>query len=352
MADSRGVQQAAGGLSNQSVSAAREPLLTFSSGGWILWVAGALCLAVIAWRGSVIASQWNHRAKGDGRNVETYGFDLSNLAVDRALLLATDLPRNGMPALDHVKRLTLSEADDLDQELRKNHRHKFVVDSDLVVGVVRNDEAAAYPLRLLAWHQVVNDTVGGEPVLITYDPLCDSAVAFDPRLSGGGAAKFGFSGLVWNGNLLVYDRVSEGAKESLWSQLQFRCIAGPRVGEELAIAPFEVMTWGDWKRLHPQTTVMPLDKNRIRVYRQTLHHYYGTDQLQFPVDPLPPASDHQRLKTPMLAWRGEDGGWRHQPAGASAEGSAAAGGSEKSAVLRVFWFAWHAHHPESRTATR
>lgn len=354
-------------------------LLRFGGGGWVLWLAALLCLVVVFWRGSVIVSQLGRGAVGDGVRPESYGFDLSNLTVPRDTLVGAGYARDGIPALTEPPKLTVAEADEFHRYMRKEHRHKFVVASDMVIGVERSGEAVAYPTRLLAWHQVVNDTVGGQPLLITYDPLCDSSAVFERALAGT-PREFGVSGILYNSNLVFYDRQPNHNGESLWSQLQFAAIAGPQAGQSLELVPFSAMPWSEWVDRHPQTRIIRLDENRVRVYKSTFGEYYGSDKLRFPVHPLP--DDSVPRKTRTWAWRSGDG-WRHVRidqvlprldsngqwqlragqhvlsfrANSSRElvwlETAGGAGSESAAaaslpVVEAFWFAWFSQHPDSR----
>ena len=114
---------------------------------------------------------------------------------------------------------------------------RFLVPGDLVIGLSLHGEARAYPLEILALHEVCNDTLGGEPILVTYQPLCDSAVVFERRVDGH-TREFGVSGLLYNSNLLMYDRHPEQPQdESLWSQLQFRALAGPAAAQHATLRP-------------------------------------------------------------------------------------------------------------------
>jgi hypothetical protein len=123
-----------------------------------------------------------------------------------------------------------------------------------------NDRTRAYPLSVLDWHEAVNDRLGG-PLLVTYCPLCGSGVAAE-RTVGGEETAFGVSGLLWRGNLVLYDR----ATGSLWSQLLGRAIRGPRTGERLRLVPSRLATWGEWGEDHPGTEVLlpPPRSNTVR----------------------------------------------------------------------------------------
>jgi len=146
---------------------------------------------------------------------------------------------------------------------------------DRVVGLVRDGRARAYPLRVLGWHEVVNDDLGG-PLLVSYCPLCGSAVVARRRVAGSertvdgagagfggsgsdatGASKeaalsFGVSGLLWNDNLVMYDAESG----SLWSQVAATAIQGPLAGTELELVPATLARWDEWRAEHPDTGVL------------------------------------------------------------------------------------------------
>lgn len=128
--------------------------------------------------------------------------------------------------------------------------------SDPVVGVVREvdgeERARAYPLRVLLWHEAANDSLGG-PILVTYCPLCGSAVVAE-RTVNGETLSFGVSGLLWRDNLVLYDW--GGGGESLWSQVAATAIRGPRTGTELALLPAALSRWDAWRAEHPGTEVL------------------------------------------------------------------------------------------------
>lgn len=351
-----------------------ERLLTLASGGWLLAIAGLLCVIVIVW--------WAQRAwnkppvVGDGRDPATYGFDLSNLLVSRSNLVGAGFGKDVMPAFGDPRVFTLEEAAAFDKRSRKGHQGKFLVPSDLVIGVVVHDEARAYPLRFMNWHQACNDELGGVPICVTYDPLCDSMVVFDRRV-GDEVLTFGVSGLLYNSNMLYFDRREDPADESLWSQLQFRAIAGPAAerGAELMVLPARLVHWSTWQARYPQTTVLAPDMNRTQLYKQGFRKYLASDQLVFPVDPRPPA-DSLPVKARVVAIRvadvwhtlpvmevidraGEPGIWEAQLGGVEVhlgyddEPPAVWIESdvfEELAVVHARWFAWYAMHRDGAGA--
>jgi len=121
---------------------------------------------------------------------------------------------------------------------------------DVVIGVAREGQARAYPLRILNWHEIVNDTFGG-PLLVTYCPLCRSAIVAE-RTVDGEETVFGVSGLLFKNDLVMYDE----STESLWSQILATAINGPMTGESLDFVPFSVTTLGEWRERYPETLVL------------------------------------------------------------------------------------------------
>ncbi len=353
--------------SNGTDMARSTRLLDFRSGGWALLLAAALTLAIVLWqfagvrRGGPVAT-----IRGDGRDPATYGFNLSTCLVPREQIVAAGFPRDGLQALSSPTHWTTAEADAYTAELKKAHSGKFLVRGDRVIGVSIAGESRCYPLNVLNWHEVVNDTVGGVPILVTYNPLCDAAVVFD-RTVGGEVREFGVSGLLYNSNLLLYDRTAPAGGESLWSQLQFRAIAGPAAerGETLRVLPAQVLHWSTWREQQPDTRVLAPDKARRKLYKRTYESYFGDDRLHFPVRPLP-AESERPLKSRVVALQiGSD--WHvlaYDTLRACGPTVSIAGRTfdlvfERSPetvqllahddslpppLVHAFWFAWHAQH--------
>jgi hypothetical protein len=150
-------------------------------------------------------------------------------------------------------------------------------DEDIVVGVTRGGEARAYPLKILNWHEIVNDELDG-PLLVTYCPLCGSGVTAERRVAGE-VTEFGVSGFLFNSDLVMYDDLTG----SLWSQIMATAINGERTGDTLSLLPSSFTTWGDWQSQYPETTVLlppPIsDTVRGRVVRgYTFDPYEGYDR--------------------------------------------------------------------------
>ena len=176
-------------------------------------------------------------------------------------------PPDGIPSIDDPK---FTKADN------ENH----VADSDIVLGLEINGEAKAYPLSILVWHEIVNDNVGGVPVAVTYCPLCFTNQVFE-RVLNGQSVEFGTSGKLYNSNLVMYDRMTG----TYWSQGLGLGIKGELTGQSLNIIPFDVITWGDWKKLYPDTVVLTTNTGHIRAYGVDPYGDYYTDpRIIFPVE--------------------------------------------------------------------
>ena len=144
-------------------------------------------------------------------------------------------PKDGIPSIDEPIFASVEDAE-------------CVSNSDTVIGLEINGDAKAYPLFIMVWHEIVNDEVGGVPVAVTYCPLCYTNQVFE-RIINDEPVEFGTSGKLYNSNLVMYDRLTD----SYWSQALGTAIKGELTGEQLEIIPFDVITWGDWKVLHPDS---------------------------------------------------------------------------------------------------
>lgn len=343
----------------------------FASGGYVLVLVVIIAVLVLAWQIQPILEGLGSRAIGDGETVESYGFPLEPLLVPREVLAAAGFPKDGLKVPIDPEVLPARLAND--EEALGTQRGKYVVPGQRVIGVEIDGEARAYPLRYLNWHEVINDTLGGRPILVTYSPLCDAAVVFDREVDGE-VLEFGISGLVANSNTLFYDKRESPDRESLWSQVGFRAISGPAAaaGLSLRVLPAVVEQWASWVERHPDTTIIKPDAARLKIYRRNpFNAYYGDDRLRFPVSPLPGPESPLDLKDRVASIL-VDGSWhvvsyesvRNAVQGAGTTVSELGGErmrftyreDEDTLVVReaetgnplpvvyTFWFAWHAFH--------
>lgn len=156
----------------------------------------------------------------------------------------------------------------------------WLAPSDLVIGLDRQGATKAYPIKMLNYHEVVNDRAGEEPILITYCPLCGSAVGFQRTLDGR-TLTFGVSGLLHHSNLVMYDHETE----SFWDQITGEAIGGPHVADRLQRIPIDVVRWSSWRQAHPDTQVLSKESgNRASYDRYPYGDYRRTDAVYFGTD--------------------------------------------------------------------
>ena len=333
-------------------------MLTFASGGWVLLLAVLLSLAAVAW----VLAHGRHTI-GDGRNPATYGFDLSHTLVPRDQIVAA-VAKDALEPLTDPHTVSVAEA----QAAGANQYRRYLLNNTRVIGVTINGDARCYPLPVMQLHEVCNDTVGGVPVLVTYNGLCDSVVVAR-REAGGQVRTFGTSGLLYNSNLLLYDRQARNAEESLWSQLEWRAIAGPAAEARLTLTllPCELVTWPHWRAEHPEGRVIVGVPELAGDYpMKRWQSYLSNPEIKFPVSPLWHDPAHA-AKTPVAAVR-SGGTWRVYlldelaalPADERARALAASpvplGFDASSATLctahpdtdtvYALLFAWYAMHPD------
>ncbi len=196
----------------------------------------------------------------------TATFDRSRHSVPLEQILDGGPGRDGIPAILHPKFIPAGEA-------------SFLSDQDRVLALQHGPESKAYPIKILTWHEIVNDSLGGRPIVVTYCPLCGSGVAFEAQVRGR-PHTFGVSGLLYQSNVLLYDHQTE----SLWSQLGMHAITGSLMGERLTPLTVEDTTWGDWRRTHPGTWVLSTQTGSWRNYdRAPYGDYEATGEIFFDV---------------------------------------------------------------------
>jgi len=180
--------------------------------------------------------------------------------VPQNQIIAGGPGKDGIPALTQPAAVTALQGD------------AFLEPSALVLGVVVGGEARAYPHNVLWWHEIINDVVGGIPIVASYCPLTGSGIVFDPTLNGQ-VHNFGVSGLLFDNNLIMFDRTTE----SLWSQMRNQSICGGFSGREPVLLPVVQSTWAAWKALNPDTTVVNFDTGFTRRY--DIYPYGNYDQV-------------------------------------------------------------------------
>ena len=177
---------------------------------------------------------------------------------------------DGIPSLDMPDLIAADEAD-------------YLQDDDLVFGVEINGDARAYPLRIMGWHEMFNDVIGGVPVALAYCTLCGAGILFETDVDGYDEPfVFGSSGFLYRSNKLMFDRQTD----SLWNQFTGRPVSGPLLdsGIELTIRPVAIASWRDWWAKNPDTRVLSLATGHQRDYGSGVVYrdYFASPGLMFP----------------------------------------------------------------------
>ncbi len=178
--------------------------------------------------------------------------------------------KDGIPALTNPNLIDAGKAD-------------YLTESEPVFGITINGDVRAYPYRIMDWHEMFNDVIGGVPVSLAYCTLCGSAILYDTRIANRDEPFiFGSSGFLYRSNKLMYDQQTH----SLWNQFTGRPVVGELTGSEiqLKVLPVATTTWGEWKKQHPNTKVLSLQTGFIRDYTpgKPYSHYFNSPDLMFP----------------------------------------------------------------------
>jgi len=287
-------------------------------------------------------------SKADTKN----GFDLRGSLIPSNAIHQGGPPRDGIPALTRPKLIPPSSA-------------HYLQDDSRVLGISINAEARAYPIALLNWHEIVNDRVGGKDIVISYCPLCGTGVAWSARIHGK-TLEFGVSGLLYNSDVLLYDR----STESLWSQIRGDAISGDLKGQKIERLPLTHTSWKHWREQHPHTRVLAQETGYQRDYsRNPYAGYEDSRALYFEVENTAPPGFHPKenvlgveldghykaypfselnrqgkakfkdtlgTQTITLQWNAE-----HQQA------TALDSRARPLQSMQAFWFAWFAFHPQT-----
>ena len=185
-------------------------------------------------------------------------FDKKIIGFDE--LMSGGPTKDGIPAIFKPKFETQEQAGE------------WLDDKEPVIGLEINGEAKAYPLSILIWHEIANDEVGAVPVVVSFCPLCYSALVYDRRVRGV-APHFGVSGLLRNSDIVMYDNVTE----SYWQQFTGEAIVGDMVGEKLELIATQIISFKQFKDAYPDGSVLSKDTGYDRSYGQ--NPYVGYDDI-------------------------------------------------------------------------
>lgn len=277
------------------------------------------------------------------------GFDLSDATVPVKEIRRGGPPPDGIPSIDNPRFTPVAQVDYLEPE-------------ETIIAFNHDGVERAYPFRILIWHEIVNDAVAGRPIAVVYCPLCGTAMVFDRRY-GDQTLEFGVSGLLYNSDVLMFDRQTK----SLWSQLGLKSVAGEFVGTELKWLPSEQATWAAWKAANPEGEVLNMNTGHRRDYRNLPYSgYFNSTGTMFPYernrDDLEPkawvagirvggaAKAYAIESMPADTWIDDQVGAvelrvRYAPGQERFTAETALG--EPIPVVHAFWFAWQAFYPET-----
>ena len=288
-------------------------------------------------------------AKADSKN----GFDLSNASVPSEQILRGGPPRDGIPAIDSPRFVAAKAA-------------SFMQAGDRLLALSINGENKAYPIKILNWHEIVNDQLGGEAVAVTWCPLCGSGVVFSADVAGQ-QRDFGVSGLLYQSDVLLYDRQSE----SLFSQLEAEAISGPLLGEPLRAISVSYSGWEAWRQRYPDGLVLTPETGYRRDYdRNPYQGYDQSRQLYFSVNNSAPPVLHPKERVYGIEYGGFSKAYPTSELEARGNGSftdqlgdfevqlqwdgelgrllAYAPDQSELVPVTAFWFAWFTFNPESQ----
>ena len=279
------------------------------------------------------------------------GFDLANSTIAAGKIFSGGPPRDGIPSIDKPKFISAKDADYLKAE-------------DRIIGVEINGKARAYPIRILNWHEIVNDVHNGKPIAVTFCPLCGSGIVYNATFNGK-AHKFGVSGLLYNSDVLLFDRETE----TLWSQILSKGISGKLVNNTLEIIPSSHTSWKAWQEKYPDTEVLSTDTGSRRNYSRS--PYGGYDKGRETYFPLAFRSQKYHPKERVMGIS-LDGKHKVYPfselaklkgsslddsfAGQSLkltfdaenrDGAITDSSGKILSTINTFWFAWYAFHPDA-----
>ena len=223
-------------------------------------------------------------------------------------ILSGGPPKDGIPPIDDPRFVSASEAD------------TWLSDDEPVMAIMHKGVKRVYPHQILVWHEIVNETIAGDPILITYCPLCGSGLAFE-RTIDGEAVEFGTSGQLYNSNLLMYDRKTD----SYWTQVGGQAIVGEPAGRKLKPVSIDTVPWGLWKRIHPKSVIFGVEVDGVfKAYQEEDLKRLGTIEDQIGSARIRIDRDAAGVVTVRETQSGR-----------------------RIVKERDFWFVWAAFHPDT-----
>ena len=283
-------------------------------------------------------------------------WDFSRHSIPLNDILSGGPGKDGIPAIDRPRFVPAAKAS-----------RTFLKDGDRIIALVVNRKKKAYPLKILNWHEIVNDRIGGRRVVVTFCPLCGTGMVFDAHAAGR-SLNFGVSGLLYRSDVLLYDRQTE----SLWSQIKQEAVTGKLMGTRLQLVPSTQTTWGAWKKQHPDTFVLSTQTGYHRDYErdpyagyasnkevffptgQQDHRYHPKEQvIGVELEGLAkayPFSELAQVESPFKDKVGNKTIVVYYDSKSRTATIKDASGKKLPSVVG-FWFAWHAFHKDTQVYT-
>ncbi len=233
-------------------------------------LAVALAAAACATGGGAQVSDAPEAEPTASGNPPEWPWDLADAGVDVPASVPLEEIRSGGPPPDGIPPIDQPVFESVEKA------DEWLEPQDPVQVFELGDDARAYPLAILTFHEIVNDVVAAEPVVVTYCPLCNSGLVFK-RTVDGEVLDFGTSGRLWNSNLVMYDR----ATRSLWSQFTGEAIVGERLGQELERLPMQIVSWDEYRTSWPDGRVLSRDTGENRPYGENPYSGYDSSASPF-----------------------------------------------------------------------
>ncbi|RED54005.1 DUF3179 domain-containing protein [Aestuariispira insulae] len=185
--------------------------------------------------------------------------DFSKTSVDFGEIKSGGPPKDGIPPIDHPVFKPIADVTDIE-------------DTEPVIGLVMDGIARAYPIRILMWHEIVNDRIGEVPIAVTFCPLCNAAIVFDRRIDGM-TLDFGTTGKLRNSDLVMWDRQTE----SWWQQFTGEAIVGTLTGKRLEVLPARLESLASFRQRTDQSAQILIPNNsRMRAYGSNPYRGYDS----------------------------------------------------------------------------
>ncbi len=205
-------------------------------------------------------SQVADDARPNSERVPGWKTNTEKRSIELNELMSGGPPKDGIPAIDSPKFVSAIEAG------------KWLKSNEPVISLKVGNEARAYPLQILMWHEIVNDDIEGQPVTVTFCPLCYTAITFDRRLDGR-VLDFGVSGMLRHSDMVMYDRQTE----SWWQQISGEALVGDLTGKVLTQIPSQIVSFGQFTKAFPDGKVLSRETGHDRTYGN--NPYRGYDDI-------------------------------------------------------------------------